>query len=50
MEYKIIIGLNNVEFERKVGKALKEGWIPQGGVAVVAAKTGSTYTQAVIQK
>ena len=48
--YKVLKAANFSEFEFNTKKLLKEGWQPQGGVAVAFDKFGtSKYSQAFVK-
>ncbi len=54
MQYKIIADYRIDVFLKLMNDNLKEGWMPQGGISVVAVLSNSNlpvqqYTQAVIR-
>lgn len=49
--YKIIVGYSLLDFNEKVNKALKEGYMLQGGVSIAVYSDGDiVYAQAVIRE
>ena len=49
MKYKIIEESYSVDLEREVNKAIKQGWMPLGGMSYSAGYGyGETYTQAML--
>lgn len=51
MEYRILEGSWSNDLETKVHRLIKEGWIPQGGVAVTVDEYDSeTFYQAMIKE
>ena len=48
MKYTVIFHYNFRDFETGVNDAIKNGWEPQGGVAVFYTPNSITYYQAMI--
>lgn len=48
MQYKVILTDSVGSLERRVNDAIKQGWIPQGGIAVWSERT-SPIMQAMIR-
>jgi len=45
MEYKVVAKVRLYELEEEVNKLIKDGWKPQGGIAVTSA-----YAQAMVKE
>lgn len=52
MEYRIVADNELENFQRQVNQIVESGWIPQGGVSVVAIPEMGTfvYYQAIIRQ
>lgn len=49
MKYQIIEGSYTLELERKVNQAIKQGWVPIGGVCHdTSHDSGATVCQAML--
>ena len=48
-EYKIIASDKSEDLTEKVNKAIKQDWIPQGGVTATLNKDGVVLIQAMVR-
>ena len=49
MKYKVIVDESYRRFQQEVNDRLKDGWILQGGIAVVSTTFGTMFYQAMIK-
>ena len=49
MQYKLASWYDNVGLERKVNELCKEGWRPQGGIAINPKDAGAVFYQAMVK-
>lgn len=50
MRYEIITGEGEAELERLVNEKLREGWRPQGGLAIHIRGQSSLFMQAMVDE
>lgn len=48
--YMVLHDSELIRLTRKVNEALKNGWVPQGGVAVRQGVSGFAYYQAMVSE
>lgn len=49
MQYRILSNTTSISLSELVNSAIKEGWIPQGGICFVLGTVHNYYIQAVIK-
>ena len=50
MKYKVISDESYRRFQQEVNNRLKDGWILQGGIAVISNFSGTMFYQAMVKK
>jgi len=49
-KYRVIQAADTSKLTKAVNAAMAGGWIPTGGIAAIPTKSGTLYSQAIIEK